>query len=50
MQSKFFGSQNNLKYPKINKKGKFKTSRKILKHPVFPRRSPIQVLTGLVVA
>ena len=49
MWEKFFCSQNDLKYPKINKKGNLKQSQKPT-IPGIPRRSPIQVLTGLVVA
>ena len=49
MWEKCFCSQNHLNYPKINKKGNLKQSQKPTT-PVIPRQSPIQVLTGLVVA
>ena len=49
MWEKCFCSQNDLKYPKINKKGNLKQSQKPTT-PSIPRQSPIQVLTGLVVA
>ena len=51
MKQKCFCSQNDLKYPKINKKGNLKQSQKPTTPGIpIPRRSPIQVLTGLVVA
>ena len=40
MQSKFFGSQNDLKYPKINKKGNLKQVTKAYNTPVFPGSHP----------
>ena len=43
MWKKCFCSQNDLKYPKINKKGNLKQSQKPTT-PGIPRRSPIQVL------
>ena len=46
MWEKCFCSQNDLKYPKINKKGNLKQSQKPTT-PGIPRQSPIQVLTGL---
>ena len=49
MWEKCFCSQNDLKYPKINKKGNLKQSQKPTT-PGIARRSPIQVLTALVVA
>ena len=49
MWEKFFCSQNDLKYPKINKKGNLKQSQEPTT-PGIPRRSPIQVLTRLMVA
>ena len=49
MWKKCFCSQNDLKYPKINKKGNLKQSQKPTT-PDIPRRFPFQVLTRLVVA
>ena len=49
MWEKCFCSQNDLKYPKINKKGNLKQSQSPTT-PGIPRWSPIQVLSGLVVA
>ena len=49
MWEKCFCSQNDLKYPKINKKGNLKQLQKPTT-PGIPRQSLIQVLTRLMVA